>query len=102
MMDFRLYRRTETNTGEKIMKRKIVITLLVVILLIANLLLLKNITKKWEIKIVLALTLFFYFVINAKKNLEIGSEAKVVFPYIKGSKLYAYCNKHGMWSTDVE
>ncbi len=27
--------------------------------------------------------------------------AKVVFPYIKGSKVYAYCNKHGLWETDV-
>ena len=24
------------------------------------------------------------------------------FKYIKGSKLYAYCNKHGLWSCDVE
>lgn len=40
--------------------------------------------------------------ISAKKYLKIGSEAKVVFPYIKGSKLYAYCNKHGLWSTIVK
>lgn len=37
-----------------------------------------------------------------KKYLKIGQEAKVVFPYIKGSKLYSYCNKHGLWSTIVE
>ena len=24
------------------------------------------------------------------------------FPYIKGSVLYAYCNKHGLWSSIVE
>ena len=24
------------------------------------------------------------------------------FPYIKGSVLYAYCNKHGLWKTIVE
>ena len=24
------------------------------------------------------------------------------FPYIKGSVLYAYCNKHGLWSSVVE
>ena len=24
------------------------------------------------------------------------------FPYIKGSTLYAYCNKHGLWKAEVE
>lgn len=24
------------------------------------------------------------------------------FPYIKGATLYAYCNKHGLWKTEVE
>ena len=24
------------------------------------------------------------------------------FPYIKGSTLYAYCNKHGLWKSEVE
>lgn len=24
------------------------------------------------------------------------------FPYIKGATLYAYCNKHGLWSSKVE
>ena len=23
------------------------------------------------------------------------------FPYIKGSTLYAYCNKHGLWKTTI-
>ena len=26
----------------------------------------------------------------------------VHFPYIKGATIYSYCNKHGLWSTDVE
>ena len=29
-------------------------------------------------------------------------EAKVHMPYIPGSKLYAYCNQHGLWQTDVK
>lgn len=39
--------------------------------------------------------------INAKKYFKAGDAAKAVFPYIKGSKVYAYCNKHGIWSTDI-
>ena len=38
--------------------------------------------------------------INAKKYMTMGA-AKAVFPYIKGSTVYAYCNKHGMWSTEI-
>lgn len=26
----------------------------------------------------------------------------VRFPYVKGARLYAYCNKHGLWGTTVE
>lgn len=37
-----------------------------------------------------------------KKILKPGDEAKAVFHYVKGSTIYAYCNKHGLWSTDVE
>ena len=40
--------------------------------------------------------------IAAKKYQTIGQEAKAIFPYIKGSTVYAYCNKHGLWSTEVE
>lgn len=40
--------------------------------------------------------------ITAKKFLKIGEDAQAVFPYIKGSKLYAYCNKHGIWSADIK
>lgn len=28
--------------------------------------------------------------------------AECRFKYILGAKLYAYCNKHGLWSTDVK
>ena len=28
--------------------------------------------------------------------------AEVRFKYIPGSTIYAYCNKHGLWKTDVE
>lgn len=34
--------------------------------------------------------------------LEIGKPANATFPYIKGSKVYSYCNKHGLWMTDVK
>ena len=37
-----------------------------------------------------------------KKFLKPGEQAKVVFPYIKGSEVHAYCNKHGVWKTDVK
>ena len=31
---------------------------------------------------------------------EQGTETR--FPYIKGSVLYAYCNKHGLWKNVIE
>lgn len=34
--------------------------------------------------------------------LEIGKPANATFPYVKGSKVYSYCNKHGLWMTDVK
>ena len=43
-----------------------------------------------------------------KENKEITvklypeQDAEVRFPYIPGSTLYAYCNKHGLWKKDVE
>ena len=40
--------------------------------------------------------------INAKKYLTIGGSAKAVFPYIPNSTVYAYCNKHGLWQTEVK
>lgn len=38
----------------------------------------------------------------AKKFLEPGEEPKAAFPYIKGSEIYAYCNKHDLWVTKVK
>ncbi len=29
-------------------------------------------------------------------------EAKAEFPYLPGSTLYAYCNKHSLWKKEVE
>ena len=40
--------------------------------------------------------------INAKKYFKPGETPKAVFPYVKGSVLYAYCNKHGIWKADVK
>jgi len=40
--------------------------------------------------------------LNAKKYLKIGETPKAIFPYIKGSRIYAHCNKHGLWETVVE
>lgn len=40
--------------------------------------------------------------ISARKYFKPGEQAKAVFPYVKGSSLYAYCNKHGIWKKDVE
>lgn len=37
-----------------------------------------------------------------KEVLVIGKDAKARFPYKKGSKVYSYCNKHGLWSVDVK
>ena len=33
--------------------------------------------------------------------LKPGDVAKTTFCYIPGSKVYAYCNKHGLWMTEV-
>ena len=27
---------------------------------------------------------------------------EVMFPYLKGSQIYAYCNLHGLWMNEVE
>ena len=37
-----------------------------------------------------------------KKFLLPGEEACVIFPYVKGSKIYSFCNKHGLWAKDIE
>ena len=31
-----------------------------------------------------------------------GQKAETKFPYIPGSTIYAYCNKHGLWKKEVE
>ena len=39
---------------------------------------------------------------NQKVDLRPGDEAKATFEYVKGAKLYAYCNKHLLWKTEVQ
>ena len=39
---------------------------------------------------------------SQKQKLIIGKDAKAIFPYKSGSKVYSYCNKHGLWSVDVK
>ena len=39
--------------------------------------------------------------VNAKKYFKAGETPKAIFPYINGSKLISYCNKHGLWETEV-
>ncbi len=36
------------------------------------------------------------------KYLKPGKEAKAHCKYKPGMRVYAYCNKHGLWKTDVE
>lgn len=36
------------------------------------------------------------------QKLNPGDEPKARFPYIKGSVIYAYCNLHGLWKSNVE
>ena len=40
--------------------------------------------------------------INAKKYFKAGEVAKAVFPYVKGATIYSYCNKHGLWETQID
>ena len=35
-------------------------------------------------------------------DLQPGESPEVTFPYIKGSTVYAYCDKHGLWKSEVE
>ena len=37
-----------------------------------------------------------------KKFYKAGESPKAIFPYRKGSTVYAYCNKHGLWSAEVK
>ncbi len=36
------------------------------------------------------------------KYLNPREEAKVHFKYVPGAILYAYCNKHGLWKTEIQ
>ena len=40
--------------------------------------------------------------VTEKVKLLVNEPAECKFKYIKGSKLYAYCNKHGLWTCDVK
>ena len=40
--------------------------------------------------------------INAKNFFMAGETAKAIFPYVKGSKLSSFCNKHGLWQIEVK
>ena len=35
-------------------------------------------------------------------RLHPGQATETRFPYIKGSVIYGYCNKHGLWKKEVE
>lgn len=47
----------------------------------------------------------YVYLLSKNKTIKVSfnanETAKVVLPYIKGSKIYAYCNKHGLWETEV-
>lgn len=34
--------------------------------------------------------------------LKPNDEPKAIFPYEKNSMVFAYCNKHGLWKTDID
>lgn len=35
-------------------------------------------------------------------KLHPNQDTEVRFPYVKGATIYAYCNKHGLWKSEVE
>ncbi len=39
---------------------------------------------------------------KTKVELYPEQEASARFPYVKGAKIYAYCNKHGLWENEVK
>lgn len=39
---------------------------------------------------------------TTRVRLHPGQATETRFPYIKGSVLYEYCNKHGLWKKEVE
>ena len=51
---------------------------------------------------------FIEWISLVKENTEVTvklypeQEAIARFPYMRGATIYAYCNKHGLWSAEVE
>ena len=39
---------------------------------------------------------------TTRVRLKPGENTETRFPYIKGSIIYSYCNKHSLWKTTVE
>ena len=39
--------------------------------------------------------------VSGRKYFKAGETPKAIFPYVKGSKVYAYCNKHELWQVEV-
>ena len=39
---------------------------------------------------------------NREVLLQPGDTPEMIVPYEKGALIYAYCNKHGLWKTEVE
>ena len=39
---------------------------------------------------------------TVRVRLQPGDKPEVKFCYIPGATIYAYCNKHGLWKTEVE
>ena len=35
-------------------------------------------------------------------KLNSSDKPEAIFPYLKGSQIYAYCNLHGLWMNEVE
>ena len=36
-----------------------------------------------------------------KRVFNFNEKPEAVFPYVKNSKIYSFCNKHGLWEKDV-
>ena len=39
--------------------------------------------------------------VDITKYLKPKEEAKMIVDYVKGMKIYAYCNQHGLWSVEI-
>lgn len=37
-----------------------------------------------------------------KVELKPNDKPEAVFPYISNAEIYAYCNLHGLWKTDLK